>query len=570
MLFDYIKNQIDSHLVISFDIFDTLLLRPYAKPTDLFLHLEKIHQTAGFKDARIQAEKQARQINADAEDITLDDIYAQLDKKYKHCQNLELQLERQILYPNPDLKEIFDYAKKQKKRIIITSDMYLPEDFLSDVLAQKGFAEFDKIYLSSSIRKTKDTGTLYQHILDDLKVKPADILHMGDNLKSDKIKAEKAGLHSIFFPKKIDEVFENNQRAKIFYERHQNDLTASVLLGLLAISPADDNYWKNFGYTYAGPAILAYVNWIYRQLTHDKINDVMFLGRDGYPLKKVFNLLYPDKFNTHYFYAPRLLNLATQKKSYTTYLKQFDLKSKNIALIDSCSSLLSAQKKLVACLPNKNITGYYWFTYDNGRNNTEKYQIKTFQYSDKTKFLNWNIMELFMSAPTPPVEKINGTDVVFKKANAFDKKRIEIYPNLLDGITFFAEKYQEIFKSASVQFSCDTIVDWINILCTVSTKKDKEQFSQIYHAEDKGHTDYKPLMACWNKHQINMKGFFKVISNNDKFEIKLFKFISFIKYKRSSNRFYFLGLPVCQTKKKKNKTVFLLFNFLPLISIKRT
>ena len=41
MPFDYIKNQIDSHLVISFDIFDTLLLRPYAKPTDLFLHLEK-------------------------------------------------------------------------------------------------------------------------------------------------------------------------------------------------------------------------------------------------------------------------------------------------------------------------------------------------------------------------------------------------------------------------------------------------------------------------------------------------------------------------------------------------
>ena len=37
-----IKQKILKHDVISFDIFDTLILRPYVKPTDLFEHLDHI------------------------------------------------------------------------------------------------------------------------------------------------------------------------------------------------------------------------------------------------------------------------------------------------------------------------------------------------------------------------------------------------------------------------------------------------------------------------------------------------------------------------------------------------
>ena len=33
-----IYEKINKHDIISFDIFDTLLIRPYVKPTDLFLH----------------------------------------------------------------------------------------------------------------------------------------------------------------------------------------------------------------------------------------------------------------------------------------------------------------------------------------------------------------------------------------------------------------------------------------------------------------------------------------------------------------------------------------------------
>ena len=39
MIINKLKNLIDNHDVISFDIFDTLLLRPFLLPTDLFAYL---------------------------------------------------------------------------------------------------------------------------------------------------------------------------------------------------------------------------------------------------------------------------------------------------------------------------------------------------------------------------------------------------------------------------------------------------------------------------------------------------------------------------------------------------
>ena len=59
-----LKQMILKHDVISFDIFDTLLLRPYVKPTDLFEHLEKLENLSGFANARIKAEKIARELSS--------------------------------------------------------------------------------------------------------------------------------------------------------------------------------------------------------------------------------------------------------------------------------------------------------------------------------------------------------------------------------------------------------------------------------------------------------------------------------------------------------------------------
>jgi len=46
--------------VVSFNLFGTLLLRPYAKPSDIFMHLAQIHNVPEFPEIRAAAEKSAR------------------------------------------------------------------------------------------------------------------------------------------------------------------------------------------------------------------------------------------------------------------------------------------------------------------------------------------------------------------------------------------------------------------------------------------------------------------------------------------------------------------------------
>lgn len=55
--------------VVSFDIFDTLLLRPYVSPKDLFLHVEEQYGCVGFRDERVDAERRCREKNNNLQDI---------------------------------------------------------------------------------------------------------------------------------------------------------------------------------------------------------------------------------------------------------------------------------------------------------------------------------------------------------------------------------------------------------------------------------------------------------------------------------------------------------------------
>ena len=57
MLLDKIKNKINKADIVSFDIFDTLLLRPYCKPSDLFYHIGQVKKMPFFATLRQETER---------------------------------------------------------------------------------------------------------------------------------------------------------------------------------------------------------------------------------------------------------------------------------------------------------------------------------------------------------------------------------------------------------------------------------------------------------------------------------------------------------------------------------
>lgn len=113
---DDILKAIEKYDFVSFDIFDTLLVRPYVNPTDLFWHIEYNENMPGFAKARILAEKNTR--TRDCPEVTIDEIYSNVDLEYNNKKDIELKYEAQVLQQNPEMKKVFDYAISKNKALL--------------------------------------------------------------------------------------------------------------------------------------------------------------------------------------------------------------------------------------------------------------------------------------------------------------------------------------------------------------------------------------------------------------------------------------------------------------------
>ena len=501
-----IKKAIDEHDIISFDIFDTLLIRPYVKPTDLFTHLELLNNASGFAKARIKAEYAAREIaRGKKEDITIDEIYQQIDPKYKGLKEKEIALEYQVLRPRPEVEKIYRYACEQKKKIIIISDMYLPQQLLTDVLKKCGYTKFDEIFVSSEHGKLKASGSLYCDVIQKLGISPRNILHIGDNLESDIRRARQLGIDALFVPKALDCLIETDPRIRKFYKNHKNDLGASIMLGLLAAHSEKSykDYWFDFGYKYAGPVIFGYMQWLDAQLKKDDIHKALFVARDRYTLEKVFNLIKTSDVQTHYIYLSRKIArkffdkdrnvLEKAKKEYVSYLDQFNLQDQKLAMVDSNTIYLSAQRALIQIFPKKHIRGYYWHTGPELELIDSKFSSFQKNYLGKIS----NFIELFMTAPTSPIDEIKNGQPIFKEASIHELERIKLYTYLSDGAIAFAKDYIQYFDKLKGFFSCDMLIDWINTFCSMPTETDKVMLYRIQHASGTNHENYVPIFPNW-------------------------------------------------------------------------
>ena len=110
---------------------------------------------------------------------------------------MELEEEKANVYPDLKMIRVLETAKRRNKRVILTSDMYLEENFIITLLDMCGCTVYDKIYLSSSIGYCKQDGSLFQFVR---RIERGRIIHIGDNYKSDYKMAKKKGLDSLWIP----------------------------------------------------------------------------------------------------------------------------------------------------------------------------------------------------------------------------------------------------------------------------------------------------------------------------------------------------------------------------------
>ena len=293
---------IKKHDVISFDIFDTLLLRTLNDPKEVFLLTgynckSVIHGTPKqFVKERVSAAESASNKKPEGE-CTIEEIYDELkgysQEERNSLMNEELRIECLVLKANKTIKKVYDYCVKSGKRIIAVSDMYLSKSFLRRVLNNCGYDKIEKIYVSCEQGENKRSGKLFKIIESELGNKK--YLHIGDAWKSDYLRPKKCGWNAYHIKKP---------------KKYKGSLIS--VIRDKAIKNYSGNYYAKIGYGVLGPILFEFCKWLKTGVDCTHSSSVLFFSRDGKIMKGAFDIMYPGLVNSSYFHVSRrVMNTVT-------------------------------------------------------------------------------------------------------------------------------------------------------------------------------------------------------------------------------------------------------------------
>ena len=595
---------IDTKQIVSFDIFDTLLLRPFVKPEDLFVYIEQITKKNGFATARQNAENVFYNKFGKQKEATIDDIYSVIPVEYAELKDLELNLEKAGLKINPEIKKIYDYAIEKRKTVIIASDMYLPLDFIKSVLKSNGITKYKKLYLSNQINKRKDRGDMYDYIIDDLKITPAQILHIGDNKKSDFEQARKHKLTSYLYVKVIDNFLNSaHKRFKNFYKVYKNHIFVSILTSLISQKKVSNDYWYNFGYDIAGAVVYSYTRWIYNIANEENIKNILFVARDGYIAQKVFNIFNATDIKTNYVYAPRILNytanldydpklseqaqivceyfkqntgnlsplqfiennidkfkkLSAQEKKntgYTEYIKNIVGEDKIVGVVDTISGQLSGQK-LIEKESGVKTHGFYMMTIP-GRSILNKMRHSDYYKGSLRDILSQNkkcdIIELIFSASENPIITMYKQKPVYKKnISVCEQMRKKIHTRMEEGILDFANDINSRLACNDIHMDDYVILDLLGHYVKYPAREDIKAMFNVTVSPYADNSLYIPLFSApipfWKIRKTKkllwrtpLQELFLVILNPIKIKMRGLKGLSIVFFPRLKHSIFNISL----------------------------
>lgn len=275
--------------IVSFDIFDTLIFRPFSDPKTLFYFLGMEFGIADFRVLREKAEGEARERSEKAEkEINIRDIYEVL-QEWCHVPveegiQKEIALEKKLCFANPYMRQVFDEVKELGKPIILLSDMYIKENAMREILSECGYEGYNTLFMSNEYLCDKVSGNLY---LQAEKFYGSDktYYHLGDNLSSDITMAKKQGWKAYHF-KNV------NYAGKIYRPNGMSTLFGSIYDGLVNTwlygNREKQSLFYEHGFCCGGILAVAYCQWLEQLAKQKDIDRFWFVARDGDILYKLY------------------------------------------------------------------------------------------------------------------------------------------------------------------------------------------------------------------------------------------------------------------------------------------
>ncbi|MED1952362.1 hypothetical protein [Brevibacillus centrosporus] len=330
-----LKKQIDLHEVISFDVFDTLVMRKVLYPQDVFDLVENKAANAGltitnFKQHRAEAERELLlETNP-----TIHEIYNHLKlqtgipewEKEKLLQ-LELSTEKQVLIKREKMVEMLRYAISTRKKVYLISDMYLPKQILEEILLGLGIHGYQDLFVSCEYRTPKCNGlfSIFKQM-----VVGSSYLHIGDNYDADGIFAKMNRMDTFIIKSAVD-MLEISSYSEIF--NHLRSVNDRSLVGLYIANVFNNPFalyqstgrpeirnTQDVGFLFVAPIITNYMVWLLKAVREKEYDSILFAARDGYLIQKLYDkaveyLGLENMPRSIYFLTSRMICAASSMKT---------------------------------------------------------------------------------------------------------------------------------------------------------------------------------------------------------------------------------------------------------------
>lgn len=315
------KINITKYDVISFDVFDTLLLRTVGEPSDIFTNVGErlmVETALGYTPQAYKSIRQAaaKRASENKSYYSFDDIFLQYpfeQQIIEKAKEYELEEEEKAIYLNPITYSFLEYCASKGKIIILTSDMYLPAKLILDLISKAGgnTVVILTAFISCECGSSKSTG-LFNVVKSSFPKTPANrILHIGDNKIADYHHAIESGLDAVHY-------FVTNRYVGDIYafEETLYGGTLGELRSLRQLASSvtpDGNLLEPFfkiGSSVVGPLYALFAEWVINLALEREIDLILCNMREGELISKVVNNAIAMRKITHIkcmpIYASRL------------------------------------------------------------------------------------------------------------------------------------------------------------------------------------------------------------------------------------------------------------------------
>lgn len=326
--YEELLEEIEKHDIVSFDIFDTLLMRRVMLPEDVFDLVQRNNSKKGmvienFREKRIKAQEQLGLSNPDLYEIydCLRDRYHIAAEPADAYLKEEIAVEKNVLVKRKEMLRVYQKCLAMGKKVFLVTDMYIPENILKEILEENGIMGYEKLFLSCTRKQLK-----LQGLLETYKAEAGNhtFLHIGDHLIHDGICAGLAGIDYCLIPAGYKYALLSPLKKAVLKAA---SLEEHAVMGMvinrmfnnpfirLSAGEGDKknlviNSEKDYAYIFCAAYVARFALWILGQAKKSHYKGILFAARDGYLMKQMYDWLKEwygaeDLPESIYFYTSR-------------------------------------------------------------------------------------------------------------------------------------------------------------------------------------------------------------------------------------------------------------------------